>query len=260
MEEDRGDVYLIDYRAACSLNNMGITLMEDSYFDQAVATLQDAVFVLKYFLQEQDSIRLTEDSPNPRSAHRGTNIAAKLDRACERIARRPTKASIDEGARDVIVWRYTTSNSAFPRELFASHTLIYIDDSDDVTSIRERDLKLEAAMILYNFALAEHFHSTSYSLTHCDRSVKLFSSAYEVLAEKGLASFGVGHSGSQARLLVGVLTLSQMLDIQRRIGQPEDALLPLQEQLIELNLAIEKMQEKSKASASRGTKTTAMAA
>ena len=231
--------------------------MEDLYFDQAMATLKDAVFVSRDVLLMQSRSR-----PSPTGSHlpneqTRANIMRKLARASDRIARRgPIKTEQDEEESNMIVWRYSDSNSAFPEELFGSCTLVYIEGFDVTPSARERDLQLEAAMILYNFALAVQCHAKSCSVA-LHRSFRLYTSAYEIVCENAIDD---GGQLTGTRLVLGVLSLTQMVQIQREMGRENDEYISLQEQLGELTQAFERIQGKLKKAAARGTKTTAMAA
>jgi hypothetical protein len=264
MQEQCEEQALFEYRATCSLNNMGVMLMEESEFDQAFTTLKDAVYVMKDLLHLLSSkSALYSAAPCVQMCGQSRKTTLKLERAAERTALRPKASQNAESSMNI--WRYSTTNTNVPRRLLASFTLICIDGSEEARSIPKTHLKLEAAIILYNFALAMQLLAKSSCCTQLLRSLKLFTSAYEILCEDGLVVTSSRHSLSHhvqhSRLYVGILTLSQMLQIQTRIGL-QDELLPLQEQLDELTKAIESLRNSvnSAAAAAISTKTRATAA
>jgi hypothetical protein len=133
-----------DYRGAIALNNMGVSLMEQKAYHQAMETLKDAVSVMRAACQSHTMER-----------HDCASVDDKLGQASQRLTNlRPEKdttavikgISHDEGFVSIrtVLGKHDPmlADAMFPMRIE------HLEDSED----SENNLK--AAIIVHNFALA----------------------------------------------------------------------------------------------------------
>jgi hypothetical protein len=129
-----------EYRAAIALNNIGVTLLERRCFKQALATLQDAVVLMKIaFL--------------PPTAAFSKDVVAKLQKAHERVAcPRPCSQTApimrfqvisDDGDTSVLFENTTTEKNSLACALLVRF--------EDVTAFGDRCCDIDSSVILHNF-------------------------------------------------------------------------------------------------------------
>jgi hypothetical protein len=153
----------LTYRGAIALNNLGCSLLAKGCFRQARATLQDAVQLLKAVSAEVE-----------RKHCRSPDVQALIGQATQRLAF-PYKDS--KTATDFqIVSDEACHSSAFSgvskgHTCFSQALLIYMEGSDD------RDLELDSAIILHNYALTFLYHDSP----NKDKSLRRLENANKIL-------------------------------------------------------------------------------
>ena len=147
--------FLRDYKGAVALNNIGIVLLEQGAYRQALDTLKDAVFVMKVIFRPRDN-----------SAPLASNVEVKLKRASERIASPHCEESSINTITEILsnMGSFRSINTVMLKQGAPYVFPIRIEECTD----QEYDLDIDSANILHNFAIAH---------LCCSRTAKTLASA-----------------------------------------------------------------------------------
>lgn len=216
--------------ASISLNNMGISLLEQRAYRQAAATFKDSLLVMR---QAIDSAEVLHDT---------TSIECKIHQAAERLAK-PLEDSpfpciqlicLDDTFAHSI-WRDAAVNhpsAVFPIRLGSS-------DAQGPDCLTTRDIDLNAAVILYNFALAysclfqaSRTRSNAAQISLKMHEIHLFDMSFLVI-RNSCKDVGDTVSIFDGRLAFSVVILRCIVRTRMELGQAQQASL-FYEKLLEI--------------------------
>jgi hypothetical protein len=155
---------LISFRAAVSLNNMGVCTMEQGHFGAAMATLKDSLFVMKNILNQPLHERTTTHSLE-------RSLQDKLRAARLRLAQSQAQPlshhsieirPCDEGSVMAMKVPLAQVHYGPPPNVFipirlgsSSHQLPGLEEDTDDHDLQQEDIfKIPSAVILYNLGLS----------------------------------------------------------------------------------------------------------
>lgn len=173
------------YRAAIFLNNIAINLLEQHAYRDALDTFTDSIATMRALMGEE--------SVQP------ATIEAMIKNAQQRMAR--PRACSEACSFNVTVYDgYSLRQGILDKaeshtEWLLEASVVYIDWNEQV-SVRERDIDLESAILLYNFSrahlcLASIQESTESAHKLRTSAIRLLSLSYNIIAaNNGLDRFG----------------------------------------------------------------------
>jgi hypothetical protein len=130
-----------EYRAAIALNNMAISMLERSCYNQAFATLQDAVSAVKLAVKP----------------HRDCNDQQRVTKILEDANCRASRPDVSSRAIALTVVSHDagpSSTDSPPQKLSTSATSVIRIETDDVDLLESEDYELTTAILLYNLGCA----------------------------------------------------------------------------------------------------------
>jgi hypothetical protein len=210
-----------DHRAAIALNNMGVSLLERRAYRQGMETLKDAIFVMKRVLRSSSRAQgTTSDSTT-------NDTEAKVCRAAKRMANpRAVPSALCIGAvshggtssrnllQGSVLREASSSPFTFPIRIEAAD-LDYPDD---------RDPDLEAAIMLYNFGLAQLCMAklAKSPIKLQEGALKHAKLAYRYAILSRLTESEI-RSISKTRLLLAVLAVDNVVKVLTMMGKHSEA-------------------------------------
>ncbi|EEC43797.1 predicted protein [Phaeodactylum tricornutum CCAP 1055/1] len=220
------------YRCVLALSNIGVSLLERHAYSQAVETLRDAVTVMRDFSYQCSSPDFQMDTRAIWYHQRNNAVMGKANRRMARANPERGGSFVETIGRDRVVsvrvpflWHQHPGTS--PAVVSLPCFPIRVEDFDEC----ERDLDLDAAMVLHNFATAQlclsRITSQSSRAQRCRtascRSAEL---AYAALAETITAANNQRWWGSEGHLgkaenvaLLSVCILNTMIRAQMESGK-----------------------------------------
>lgn len=136
-----------DCRGAIALNNMGVSLLEQKAYSEAMETLKDSVIVMKVAFQQESCTNFRDT---------GILVEEKLDRACQRLSTQRLEAdpTLIEGLRHdggfATLQSLVTKQDPILSESLFPVRIEQLDDHEDIEN------SLKTAIIMHNFSIA-HF-------------------------------------------------------------------------------------------------------
>ena len=247
---------ILPYRAAISLNNIGVVLLEQADFRQALEVLKDAIFVMKLVFPSCRSCSSTSNLSNI-----SNEINVKLQCAMERLAspRSPESCpltldaiSYEDGNIALLkncLRHGPTSPFVFPIKITCS----------DFEYPEDRDVDVESAILLYNFGLAHMCIATARAnggngRKAQERALKLFRLSESILVQQ---SSSCDQLDEQTNIiLVAAMVFSSTVRILMHQGKVREA----EEARRKLSLVGDMVNEIEQADALRGINVRAAAA
>lgn len=209
------------YRGALVLNNLGVTLIERGFYEDALVTLRDGVTAMRYAVR-----------PNPFHPIGLSVVQEALHRAYARLQVPDRGNALCSALQSVsfecsvIPFPANPEQSSWSIESFLRPTRI--DIPSFVCDPSERDPDLETSLILCNFALSHYLLSTTIQDLSAmgellEDSLRVFDLVSLLLDNR----FAVCHdSMEEASLMtVGLHLTGNVLNVLRRCGQDDLASL-----------------------------------
>jgi hypothetical protein len=219
------------YRGALALNNAGVSLMEKRDFASAIATLKDAITVMK--LSYQDPVNVNASTSMEDMSKQVNEIIAKA-------AKRSRSAAVSSavGSSPVTVFIMTDDKFEAPdmvlRAIFddSTSTEITIAVRLDISEfdMHSRNPDFDSSVILNNFAVAhvgllkdERFAAKSSALLK--PATHVLSLAYDVYTKVLCTGFGAAHYS--LCLTVGALLMRNQIVVSKRLDDNKQTLVSI---------------------------------
>lgn len=213
------------YRGAIILNNMGVSLLEKHAYFQAMATFRDAVGMIKFVLAPD----LEDENARPgfgSESSQSMQISDKVNESAKRLAT-PESMNSDMQILQIL---YDGGRMMLPStDLFETPSTVSISncklypiriDLDDCSSpCTQRDIDLEAAMLLHNFSLA-HTGATFIKTNKVGSkgSLRLLEMSYRILKYTAEDEWE-NHPFVESRLCMALLVLTQLVPLLFRMDK-----------------------------------------
>ena len=201
-----------NYRGAVCLNNIGVSLLEQHAYRQAMTTFTDAITVMKLVFRTESSCP-------------SLKVESKLQRAAQCLATpqsicAPSIAVISQDDADILI------KSPFPYEP-SSTTVFPIRIRSSEIECESGNVDIESAIMLFNFSLAHYCLAKLESNALCRKlklqnsSLKLFRVSQSILAKRCAMT---NDPLQQSRLLrLASMVMNVMIQILNEQGRTTDA-------------------------------------
>jgi hypothetical protein len=235
-----------NYRSAVALNNIGVSLLEKRCYQQAMATLKDAVTVLKIgFKSRSDTTELSEEDTS-------FDVKGMLSRATKRLARPKPSVAVGKAPIRLSVQSNSDMHAAanLAIEQGPTLTVVYAVRIDEIEfdTVLDRNPDTESSITLLNFAISYLFMSRVTGCAGMSRSLrcgalKIFVASHSILEACQTTCEDELHANYMVH--VEALVMSSLVQLSREVQGGGDASIKLYSKFVRLRSLIFELSELS---------------